>query len=237
MTRRTGKLLALGQIRGDVESLERLLHELPETDAVAIVGDLGAPFSREDTYRAIFKTLGDADRTAFWVPGPNDAPLRDYLRESANMEVVFPFLHGLHGTAALGPGGHFLFAGMGGEVHDDPDTMPAEEAILRYPGWEVEYRLKIVREFDELEKVLVFATPPAHKGLHEPGSEILAELIKTYRARVAVVGGDQPAQELLGRTLVVCPGSVARGEYALVDLLGDATLAAAVERTHQEAPV
>jgi Icc-related predicted phosphoesterase len=235
MARRTGKLLALGGIGGAVDSLERLLQELPQTDAVAVIGDLGAPWSKQDVYRAVFKALGDSGRTAFWVPGPNDAPVRDYLRESANMEIVYPFLHGVHGTVAVGQGGHVLFAGMGGEIDDDPDTIRAEEALLRYPGWEVEYRLKVIREFDELEKVLLFATAPAHKGLHEPGSEVLAELIKTYRAQVAVVGGDQPAQERLGRTLVVCPGSVARGEYAIVDLHGDAALAAAVD-THQEAP-
>jgi hypothetical protein len=28
----------------------------------------------------------------------------------------------------------------------------------------------------------LFTTPPAHKGLQVPGSEVLAELIKTYNA-------------------------------------------------------
>ena len=66
--------------------------------------------------------------------------------------------------------------------------------------------------------MFLFTTPPAHKGLHEPGSEVLAELIKTYNPRVAVIGGERAAQARLGDTLVVCPGRLDRGEYAIVDL-------------------
>jgi uncharacterized protein len=212
-------LAAIGQIRGAVDVLERLVEALTETDAdaVALVGDLCAPWSKADTYRAIFKTLGEAGRPAFWVPGPTDAPLREYLSESYNLETAFPLLHGVHGTVATGAGG-VLFAGMGGEIVDDPKAVRAEEALLRYPGWEVEYRLKVVDEFDEPQKVFLFTEQPAHKGLGEPGSEVLAELIKTHRPRVAIYAGEDPAEEHLGRTLVVSPGRVDRGEYALIDL-------------------
>lgn len=213
------KLLAVAGIGGEVQSLERLLEELPEDgiDAVAIVGDLGAPGSKADTFRAIFRALGEADRPTFWVPGRTDAPISDYLREAYNMEVAFPHLRGVHGTATLGPG-NVLFAGMGGEIEDDPQTSRVEEALLRYPGWEAEYRLKVMGEFDVPLKVMLFTTPPAHKGLHELGSEEVAELINTHRPRLAIVGGEEPAQEELGKTLVVCPGRLDKGHYAVVDL-------------------
>jgi uncharacterized protein len=219
MTQRIRKLVAVAGIGGEVQVLEQLLAELPETgaDAVAVVGDLGTAWSKADTYRAIFRALGEDERPTFWVPGPTDAPLGDYLRESYNMEIAYPFLHGVHGTIAFGPGA-VLFAGMGGEIADDPEAVRAEEALLRYPGWEVEYRLKVIRELDAPEKVFLFTTTPAHKGLHEPGSEVLAELIKTYNPRLAIVGGEEPAQEELAKTLVVCPGRLDRGHYALVDL-------------------
>lgn len=219
MTRRIRTVLAIAAVGGAVESLQRLLAELPEedVDAVAVVGDLSAPWSKSDTYRAILRALGESRRPAYWVPGPMDAPLRGYLQESANMEIVFPQLRSVHGTVAVAPGS-ILFAGMGGEIVDDPDAMRAEEALLRYPGWEVEYRLKIVREFEELQHVFLFATPPAHKGLGEPGSTVLAELIKTYRPRLAIVGGGRALGERLGRTLVVCPGRFDEGSYAFVDL-------------------
>jgi Icc-related predicted phosphoesterase len=213
------KLVGVAGISGEVHSLEQLFGELDGSgaDAVAVVGDLGAPWSKADTYRAIFRALGEGNRPTFWVPGRTDAPLRDYLRESYNMEIAYPFLHGVHGTAALGPG-DVLFAGMGGEISDDPETIRAEEALVRYAGWEVEYRLKVVREFEAQEQVFLFTTPPAHKGLREPGSEVLAELIKTYNPRAVIVGGEEPAEKELGRTLVVCPGRLDRGHYAVVDL-------------------
>jgi uncharacterized protein len=219
MARHFRKLLAVSGIGGDADSATALLGELSDADAeaVAVVGDLAGPSTETQVYRAIFRAFGESDLPAFWVPGPRDAPLRHYLRESYNMEIVYPTLHGVHGTAALGPD-QVLFAGMGGEILDDPGALRDEEKAIRYPGWEAEYRLKLLREFDEHQKVLLFATPPAHKGLHAAGSEVVAELIKTHRPRVAIVGGDQPILEVLGRTLVVSPGRLDRGECALVDI-------------------
>jgi uncharacterized protein len=219
MTHRVRRLLAIGPVRGAVDQLEQVLKEVPGdgADAVAVVGDLCAVFSKVDTYRAIFRALGHAGRPAYWVPGPLDAPISDYLRESANVEIAYPFLHGVHGTLSLAPG-HTVVAGMGGEIDDDPNSARVEETYLRYPSWEAEYRLKVVRELDEHPLVLLLATPPAHKGRHEAGSEALAELVKTYNPRVAVVAADDPHDERLGRTLVVSPGRLDRGHYAIVDL-------------------
>jgi hypothetical protein len=219
MARRVRKLVAVAGIGGEVHALEQLFGEMSKhgADAVAVVGDLGAPWSKADTYRAIFRALGEGNRPTFWVPGRIDAPLGDYLRQSYNMEIAYPFLHGVHGTVALAPG-DVLFAGMGGEISDDPETIREEVALVRYAGWEVEYRLKVIREFDVDEQVFLFSTPPAHKGLHQPGSEVLAGLIKTYNPRLAIVGGEELAQEELARTLVVCPGRLDQGDYAVVDL-------------------
>jgi len=211
-------LLALGEIRGAVDALARLLDAGPAqgVDAIAVVGDLGSAWSKPDHYRSIFKALGETEVPTFWVPGKTDAPLRDYLPEAFNMEIAFPSLNAVHGTFAVGPGDVF-FAGVGGEILDDPHTVKVEEASLRYPAREVEYRLKVFRGLEDRQKVFLFTTPPAHKGTAAPGSQVLAELIKTHRPRVAVVAGEQPAEERLGTTLVVCPGRLDQGRYAIVD--------------------
>jgi hypothetical protein len=142
----------------------------------------------------------------------------DYLREAYNIEVAYPFLHGVHGTAAFGPG-TVLVAGFGGEVDDDPDAARDEFERLRYPRWEPEYRLKLIqRELGEHEQpILLFATPPAHKGIDAPGSEAVAELAVTLRARLVVCGGERRSM-MLGRTLVVAPGPLAEGCYAVADV-------------------
>jgi uncharacterized protein len=212
-------LLAVGPVRGDVEALESLLAErAEEADSIAVVGDLAGPGGGRAAYRALAKVLGGTGRPTFWVPGPGDAPASDYLVEAYNMEIAYPSLRGLHGTAAIGAGA-ILFAGMGGEIVDDPKAPRDEEGRLRYPGWEAEYRLKIVREFRDYPSVLLFATPPAHKGLQRPGSSVVAELINTYAPRVAVVPAEAAEQVQLGNTLVVSPGSLEAGDAARVDVI------------------
>jgi uncharacterized protein len=219
MTRAIRTLLVVGQIRGEVKALARVLdrHEELGVDGVVAVGDLGAAWSKADTYREIFRTLGESGLHTFWLPGANDAPVRDYLREASNMEIAFPLLRGVHATAVQAPG-QLVFCGMGGEILDDPDAIRGEETQLRYPGWEVEYRLKVLYEFKERQKVFLFTTSPAHKGLHEPGSEVLAELIKTYKPRLVVVGREGASEMRIAKSLVISPGRMDQGQYALVDL-------------------
>jgi uncharacterized protein len=199
---------------GSLEALETLIGAAEDVQAIALVGALGGDAT---SLRALFKTLMRTDLPAYWVPGPGDAPIADYLREAANAEVVAARLRGLHGTAALAPDGHVLFAGFGGEVSDDPEAEREEIDRLSYPRWEPEYHLKIVREFDEHQVVLLFSTPPAHKGVGSEGAEVLAELVATYRPRLVVCGGER-GSELIGRTPVVAPGSLREGYYAIADI-------------------
>jgi Icc-related predicted phosphoesterase len=217
---RVRRVLCAADPHGSEEALRRLMDaaESHDVQAVAVVGGLSGDSDATHGYRTVFKALGKAGRTAYWVPGPTDAPVGEYLREAHNIEVVFPFLHGVHGTAALSPDQHVIFAGYGGEILDDPEAPRDEIQRLRYPRWEAEYRLKLLREFSELQLVLLFATHPAHKGLGTRGSEALAELIGTYRPRLAVCGGER-GTEMIGRSLIVAPGSLSEGHYAVADLL------------------
>jgi Icc-related predicted phosphoesterase len=219
---RLTRVLCAADVAGSQPALDALLSAAGELDvqAIALVGDLSGPDSAErgSQYRAVFRALGTAGYDAYWVPGPSDAPIEDYLREAHNMEVVFPFLHGVHGTAAFAPG-TVLVAGFGGEVDDDPEAPRDEQRRLHYPRWEAEYRLKLLnRELEEHEHpILLFSTPPAHKGAGTPGSEALAELAATHRARLVVSGGERGTM-LIGRTLVVSPGRLADGNFAVADL-------------------
>jgi Icc-related predicted phosphoesterase len=209
------RILCAADPRGSESAIQQLLAVADDDgpDAIALVGDLGEP---GDGYRDVFRALGHAGHLVFWVPGSGDAPVGRYLREAHNIEIAFPFLHGVHGTAAYASG-EVLVAGFGGEVSDDPDEPRDEEQSLRYPRWEAEYRLKILREFDFNELVLLFCTAPAHKGLNLPGSEALAELVGTFRPRLVVTGGERGV-EVLGKSLIVAPGSLVDGHYAVADL-------------------
>jgi len=65
--------------------------------------------------------------------------------------------------------------------------------------------------------VLAFWSPPAHKGRGVAGSEVVAELVATYRPRLVVCSGEARS-ELIGRSTVVAPGRLADGCYAIADL-------------------
>jgi Icc-related predicted phosphoesterase len=217
-TQRVTQVLCAADPRGSADALDALLEAAGEEDGqvLALVGDLAGDAGAHGL-REVLRVLMRSGRRTFWVPGAGDAPVADYLRESYNIEIVAPFLRGLHGTVAFEPGGHILFAGFGGEVSDDPDAPRDETGRLAYPRWEAEYRLKILRELDEHQFVFLFSTPPAHKGLGSAGSEVLAELVATHRPRLVVCGGE-PGTEMIGRSLVVAPGSLADGHYAIADL-------------------
>jgi uncharacterized protein len=216
--KRLTRIVCAAEPRGSVQAVEQLLEIAPELDvqAIALAGDLSDGENKAESYRELFKALGEGDLPTFWVPGPSDAPIETYLREAQNIEVVFPFLHGIHGTLAFAPG-YVMFTGLGGEILDDPSAPREEEDGLRYPRWEAEYRLKVVPELAEHESIWVLWTQPAHKGLGKSGSEVVAELINTHRPRLVVTAGHR-GTVTLGRSLVVTPGSLTDGDYAVTDL-------------------
>ena len=69
MAQRLRKLVAVAGINGEIRPLEQLFEELTvrNADAIAVVGDLGAPWSKADTYRAMIRVLGEGNR-------PSDGP-------------------------------------------------------------------------------------------------------------------------------------------------------------------
>lgn len=212
------RIVATAEPRGNLEAVEQLVKQVGETDAEAVVmlGNL-VPRGAPHDYGQFFKALAQTRLPTFYLPGPEDVPIAEYIREAATIELVYPYLHGVHGTIALAPG-YVIFTGIGGIVSDDPQTKRDEQEQLRYPAWEVKYRLKFLSELKDYQKVFLFSTPPEHKGLHEPGSAVLAELIKSYEPRLVLVSGTQPKRELLGTSLVVMPGSLTEGNFSIIDL-------------------
>jgi Icc-related predicted phosphoesterase len=217
---RVSRILCAAEPHGSADAVTHMLEAADDqrVQAIALTGDLGSDTGdRGASYRAVFKALGQAKRPTYWVPGPSDAPIEEYLREAQNIEIAMPQLHGVHGTAAYAPDGHIVFAGFGGEVNEDPEAPRDETEHLSYPRWEPEYRLKLWRELEEHQLVLLFHTRPAHKGHGDGSSEALAELVGTHRPRLVVTGGER-ASEMLGRSMIVAPGSLSEGHYAVVDL-------------------
>jgi hypothetical protein len=219
MKKAATKFLAISEPNGNVAVVRNFSRQarILGAEAVALLGNLTPKNSDPKVYGRILKALADEGLPAFYVPGSEDAPFSEFLREAANIEIVYSHLRGVHGTFALDRG-HILWCGMGGAIDDDPHSSHNESEALRYPGWEVEYRLKFLRELKDYEKIFLFTSCPEHKGLHEKGSPVLAEIIKTYTPRIVLIAGEQQKQEMLGKSHVVVVGRLAEGNYTFVDL-------------------
>jgi Icc-related predicted phosphoesterase len=215
---RVSTILCAVDPAGSPAAVERLVAAAGEhdPDAIAVVGDLSEGANPEG-YRALFHALAATGKPAYYVPGPGDAPLDAYYREAHAAERTHPTLRGVHGTAALTPDGHIAVAGVGGEIADDPLTGRDEHERLRYPRLEAEYRLKALDDLGEHEHLLLFWSRPAHKHQGAGGSETVAELINTYRPRLVLCDGGRGTETLGKQSLVVAPGSLRDGHYAMAD--------------------
>lgn len=232
MRKRVSKILAAADARGNIEAVQQFAEEAANVgaDAIVLLGSLTDNNAKVREYGRVLRALSTPGLPTFYIPGREDAPFAEFLHQAANIEVVCPNLHGVHGRFAFAPG-YLLFAGMGGAIEDEANTLRDETETLRYPGWEVEYRLKFLRELKDYQQVFLFATPPEHKGHHQKGSSVVAELIKTYKPRVALSGGRAPSQELLGTSLLVTVGGLEHGDFTLVDLGKHAATAATLGQT------
>jgi uncharacterized protein len=192
MRKSSSRIVAGAGLCGNVDAVRQLAGEACKvgSGAVALLGTLRGRETGSREYVELFKAVSGTGLPTFYVPGAEDAPFSEFLREAAALEVVYPSVRGIHGTFAMSSG-HFIWSGMGGVVEDDPDRIREEDTTLCYPGWEVEYRLKFLHELKDYQKVFLFTTPPEHKGLGQKGSFVLAETIKTYNPRLVLAGGER----------------------------------------------
>jgi uncharacterized protein len=216
---RLSKIIAAAGPNGNVEAVRKFGEQAADirADAIFLVGSLTPKSADPREYGQVLKALGQTKLPTFYIPGPEDAPFGEFLREAANIEIVFPHIRGVHGTFAMAPG-HDLVTGLGGEIVDDIATRREEIETLRYPGWELEYRLKFLNELKDYPRIFLFTTFPEHKGLHQQGSSVVAEVIKTYKPRLTLVAGREHKHEMIGTSLLIGLGSLAEGAFTVIDL-------------------
>ncbi|RMD94211.1 MAG: metallophosphoesterase [Calditrichaeota bacterium] len=168
-------------------------------------------------YETLFDMLGQLNIPTAVIPGALDSPKGRYLRAVLHHESIFSTFHSVHGSFIIAPERSFVVAGFGGLLteRDNEDYF-----MFVSPRWEVEYYLKFLNELEQ-ERILLFHTPPKDiEGLtDEKGSEIVNSLIKMYHPKFVFCGGslDIQKKEVIGDSLVVLPGGLDRGNYALVD--------------------
>ncbi len=160
-----------------------------------------------------FDTLTELGIPCFHVPGWYDAPARLYWQSAVNHEVVDGKVQAVHLAPAFFSS-EWVVAGFGGRIvgaesHED-------YYVIEHPAWEAEFGLSFIRRFDRRPILLFHETGLPHEAMHR----IIDHFIKEYQPEFAFVTSPDGRVEdrRVGRTLVVTPGRLADGSYAVVDL-------------------
>jgi hypothetical protein len=187
--------------------------------APAAQGDVRAgadDIPREDAlcYQRFFETLGKLGVFTALVPGPQDRPLRGFLRLGMQAEVDFPTLHVVH--ACLTQENDTVFAGIGGQLTENADSC---EMTVRCSRATAEYFLRKLWAAEQPRKVLLLGTAPRGALSGEEGSTVVGDLIDSYHPSLCVVAGPTAHRgtQRIAHTLVINPGRLADGSAAWLD--------------------
>jgi Icc-related predicted phosphoesterase len=189
------RVLACGHLNGELDRLQDLRRAVQEEgpNLVVLAGNVLASGSRppEIATHALHQalhTLATLPCAVALVPGGWTLPnatfclSRPHRRSERHLHCVY----GMFMTAS-----DLAVAGFGGRVTEGERET---ETALHYPGWEVMYRMAFLGQLEQ-DLLLIFHHPPAQvheldivDGQHT-GSEVITELVGTWRQRVVVVAG------------------------------------------------
>jgi len=173
----------------------------------------------EAAWETFLYFLGELPTPVAFIPGNLDGPASALAARLLAATKCFPNLHPVHGGTLIDEeGGHAIF-GFGGGITDSDRS---SGLLLRLPWWEAALALLSTRTFGRRAIVLLH-TPPVGvvdvEGGTHMGSRRVNELIEEFRPGFVFCGHAHNAQgsEVIAGTLVVNPGALNLGYYAVVD--------------------
>ncbi len=224
------RFLICAGAEGNEESLKRLEALVRERrpDGILFAGGILPPTARGELragaddiprddalwYQRFFETLGKLGVFTALVPGPQDRPLRGFLRLGMQAEVEFPTLHVAH--ACMVQEGDVALAGIGGQLTENVDGC---EVAVRCSRTTAEYFLRKLWAAEQPRKVLLLATAPKGTLGGEEGNAVAGDLIDSYHPSLCVVAGPTAHRgtQRIAHTLVINPGRLADGSAAWLD--------------------
>jgi Icc-related predicted phosphoesterase len=203
-----------GQVRQEEYETARRFHSKPDLDSPIIQKEV-QEYSIH--LQQFLLALADSQKTVYEIPGLGDAPESLYFKTIYNLTSIYPNLQPahemLHRTDA------FSVAGFGGDISLSDDQ---RELILQYSKTWAEFSLRRLQYFPG-EKILLFHTPPVcrldlSEGEH-CGMLLINEIIEAVSPSLVVCGRATSGQGTIkmGKTTVVNPGPLFKGNYAVVD--------------------
>ncbi|HUH44711.1 MAG TPA: metallophosphoesterase family protein [Treponemataceae bacterium] len=206
------RFLVISDIHGDLAYLSKLEEEFVQADAVICAGDFAEVF-KEETGVPVLEALVKKHETIFSVLGNCDPP--SFLEKLESYDVsVQGLIASFEGLTFIGAGGATRFTGQ------TPNEISEEEILgdiaLVQNGEDAPW--------DNL--VMIIHNPPhdtkldrVSMGLHV-GSKKIREAVEEIKPLVLVSGHihESFAIDRLGNTLLINPGSLAEGRYAILEI-------------------
>ncbi len=190
-------------------------NRLPQSDLPEIKEEIE---KNVQLYRTFYQTAKDIHLPFFTIPGNVDSPLPQYIKigweqmkQNRNLHMIHSNLYIMNDEVAV--------SGFGGEVTEKEKE---DFFVLQFPRWEIEFGLSFLSSFSH-SKIVLAHTPPIgtldiDDGRHK-GSNVINDLIQSFRPLWVFCGHAHGARgnELIGECMVVNPGALKNGFYALVD--------------------
>lgn len=208
------RFLVISDLHGDTEHIDMLKEEFSKADAVLCGGDF-ARFNQEETGLPTLKHLLSCHDTIYAVTGNCDNP--DFIEaledEDINVQNTMVFRDGI---VFSGSGGGAQFTGV------TPNERTEEELVADF---------NVVKEQKETTSwsnmIMIMHQPPKDtacdtitSGAHV-GSPALRQVIEELQPLAVVTGHihESFGKDTIGKTLVINPGSLAEGRYAVLEVV------------------
>jgi len=190
-------------------------NRLPDKDKPEIKEEIE---KNAQLYHTFYEIMRKTDLPIFAIPGNVDSPLDQYIKIGWEEMKKNSKLHVVHsGFSALGK--DLVVTGFGGEISQRGKE---DYFVLQFPRWEVEYGFNFLSNISS-DKILLSHTPPIgtldlDDGKHK-GCDVVNDLIQRHKPKWVFCGHAHEARgkEITGVSIIVNPGSLKYGFYALVD--------------------
>ncbi|MBI2830601.1 MAG: hypothetical protein HYX81_05530 [Chloroflexi bacterium] len=212
--------LACAGIYGSNAALNKLIQVANERnpDAILFAGGITGmdsnPFQKTAFIGKFFETLGKINKFAVVIPGPNDAPLWEFLRAAVSSEITSPNVAVAHATVVTN--GQVAAGGIGGLITESEDV---GAPLIKHSHAAVEYFLRGLWKTRKSIKVLLLSELPPGKLAGNEGKGVVGELILTHHPAICVAPGKKKNRgfEQEAHGFVINPGLLSEGSAAWVD--------------------
>ena len=210
------RLLALADIHGDVERLRHVLASAGQVDLALVAGDF-TEFGGAEELDAVLEAFGELRSKLVAVPGNCDRKAaRERLAELGLSVDGLVLERG--GVFTAGVGGGILRTGLTPYERRDEDLAAALQAAFAESG-------RMAAAGLAAPLVALSHQPPKDSGADDRrgtavGSPALRAVLDAVAPLLWVCGHihESPCARRLGPSLVLNPGPVNKGRYAIVDI-------------------